>query len=314
MAKGQLVENRGVGPEGASPDLGGLFHTEGFHRLHAAGRGSFLKWQVGDTVVASIHLTEIDTGHWRSPARGTFAGFATAPHLKLAELAAFQAAVEEHLRRRGARMIELLLPPMAHSPAALAAQIHALHAAGFAISRCDLNQSLLVDSEPLVNRMSPGNRKRLAKCARDAYRCERVDLAELPEVYQVIADNRTAKGHAMSMTLVQLEQMNVACPDRLHLFACRAGSDDGLVAAAVCLLVEPELLYVFYWGDRPGHAGHSPVVTVADAIYRHCQALGIRLLDVGVSTVDREANHGLLDFKHGLGFVDSLKLTMSKRL
>jgi hypothetical protein len=55
-------------------------------------------------------------------------------------------------------------------------------------------------------------------------------------------------------------------------------------------------------------------VTLADAIYRYGQVNGFRVMDVGTSTIDREVNSGLLEFKRGLGFSESLKLTMRKIL
>jgi len=55
-------------------------------------------------------------------------------------------------------------------------------------------------------------------------------------------------------------------------------------------------------------------VSVADAIYRYAQKIGFKVMDVGTSTIDFEVNFGLLEFKRGLGFAESLKLTMRKKL
>ena len=101
-------------------------------------------------------------------------------------------------------------------------------------------------------------------------------------------------------------------PEAFVLFGCRDGEQ--LAAAALCLRLSTEVLYVFYWGDRPGYAAQSPVVAVADAIYGYCRSHAIRLLDVGTSTVDREPNIGLIQFKRGLGFSESLKVRMGRSL
>lgn len=307
MSDARLLENRFLAPEGA---LGGLFHTPAFHRLHAQGQGSYFEWADGDQVRATIHFTPDAEGGWRSPARGTFAGYAFEPTLTLQELEAFHDAVEARLRERGARRVEILLAPMAHDPAAFSLQFYLLRTRGFRVARCDLNQSLAVDARPLAERMSYGNRKRLAKCEREGLRCTQVGAEALPEVYDTIASNRAAKGHAMSMSLAQLQTMAETFPDRLVLFACRAAGQT--VAAAICLRLDAQRLYVFYWGDRPGHATLSPVVAVAEAVYAHAQQAGLACLDVGTSTLDSEANHGLLAFKRGLGFTESLKLSMEK--
>ncbi|MEO8057846.1 MAG: GNAT family N-acetyltransferase [Burkholderiales bacterium] len=305
----RLLENRHPAPVDGP---GGLFHSLAFHQLHSQGDGRFFEWADGEQVLASVHFTPTQDGCWRSPARGTFAGYAVTPGLALESLAAFHDAVEQRLVALGARRIEILPAPMAHDPAAFSNQVYLLRARGFTINRCDLNQSLDVDDRPLAQRMSYGNRKRLGKCEREGLHCEVVGIDTLPEVYDTIACNRSARGHTMSMTLAQLQTMAEALPERLVLFACRDATQT--VAAAVCLRLDAQTLYVFYWGDRPGHATLSPVVSVADTIYSYCQAAGVRRLDVGTSTVDAEPNHGLLQFKRGLGFTESLKLSLEKTL
>lgn len=258
-----------------------------------------------------MHFTPTQDGCWRSPARGTFAGYAVAPGLALASLASFHDAVEQRLWALGARHIEILPAPMAHDPAALSNQVYLLHSRGFTVSQCDLNQSLEIDERPLSQRMSYGNRKRLAKCGREGLQCAALGLDALPEVYDTISANRSAKGHAMSMTLAQLQAMAQTFPNNLLLFACRDASAQ-MVAAAVCLRLDAETLYVFYWGDRPGHATLSPVVALAEAVHARATVLGMKRVDVGTSTMDADANHGLLQFKRGLGFTESLKLRMEK--
>ena len=57
------------------------------------------------------------------------------------------------------------------------------------------------------------------------------------------------------------------------------------------------------------HRGLSP-----DATLDFAQEHGFRLLDAGISTVAGEPNLGLIHFKRGLGFSESLKLRMTKTL
>lgn len=320
MSRGRLVERADatppMGPGNGPPES--LFQQAHYFDFHARGEeradGRYFTWWIGDAPVASIHFTALADGCWRSPARGTYAGYAFVPELALDELLAFHDQVEQRLRRLGARVLEVLPVPMAHDPRAFSVQTYALRSRGFEVSRCDLNQSLDVDDRPLSERMSHGNRKRLAKCEREGLRCVQVDAEALAPVYDTIAANRAARGFPVSMSLAQLQAMAGEFPEVLRLFACQRDGDTEMAAAAVCLSLDARTLYVFYWGDRPGHASLSPVVMVADAVYRHAQACGHRMLDVGTSTLDRESNAGLLHFKRGLGFTESLKLRMEKRL
>jgi len=307
MAESELLENRC-----AEQTLGNLFHSAAFHQLHADGEGLFFEWAVAGQVQASVHFTAVAPGHWKSPARGTFAGYAWREGLALESLLTFHDAVMARLAALGARKVDILTAPMAYDPQAFSLQTYLLRSRGFQVSRCDLNQSLVVDGRPLVERMSYGNVKRLRKCEREGLVARALPMGALPAVVDTLAANRAAKGHTLSMTLAGLQQMVNTFPGAVQLFGCQAGGEQA--AAALCLRLSADVLYVFYWGDRPGYAQLSPVVALADAIHAHCRADGATQMDVGTSTIDTDPNFGLLQFKRGLGFTESLKLQFSKDL
>jgi len=307
MSERQLLVNRF-----AEMSLGSLFHQPEFFRLHAGGKGLFFQWESDGKVEASIHFTEVATGVWRSPARGTYAGYAAAADLGLDQLFAFHEAVEAELVRRGAASIEVLPAPMAHDPEAFSKAFYLLRSRGFSLDHCDLNHAMAVTAVPLADRMTYGNRKRVRKAEREGLTVRQVGMDCLPAVYDTIAANRAMKGNTVSMQLEQLEEMARLFPDRMLLFAMPDGEQ--YAASAICLRLSKTVLYVFYWGDRPGYSALSPVVALAAAIYGYCQETGIGLLDAGTSTVDREPNHGLIQFKRNLGFEESLKVRMVKSL
>lgn len=289
---------------------GALFHRPEFFELHRGDSGCFFTWVGAGAVRAAVHFTDVGDGVWRSPARGTFAGLAWAGDLGPTELSAFAAAVEQQLVERGARRLEVLPPPMAHDPERFALATYVLHAQGWTVSTCDLNSSLLVDGRPLEERMSRGNAKRLRKCRREGLVAERLPQEALPQVHATLAANRAANDRVLSMDLAQLEQMRAALPEAMVLFGCRDG--DVLAAAALCLRLDEQVLYVFYWGHLPSHGALSPVVLLADEIHRYCQREGFRLLDLGTSTTGAVPDPGLLRFKRGLGCTESLKVRMRK--
>ena len=293
-------------------DLESLFHRPEFFKLHCTEEGHYFEWSNGENVAGCIHFTNVGTGLWRSPARGTYGGFLFFNELKVEEQFHFYEAMEQAVLANGAQELEVLLAPMSHDPIGFSNQFYLLYAKGFIVSQCDLNHSLDVDSRSLKERMSYGNQKRLKKCERENLRAEQLALHVLPEVYDALSANRSAKGYSMSMSLEQLGSMIEAFPDAVLLFG--SWDKDLLAAAALCLRVSETVLYVFYWGDRPGYSSTSPVVSVADAIYSYCQENQIMKLDIGTSTVDSEPNFGLIQFKRGLGFTESLKIRMRKSL
>ena len=307
MAEFRLAEN-----EFAGAGLGGLFHDPAFFRLHNAGQGRYFEWVQSERVAACVHFTPGEGQVWRSPARGTFAGYAVQADLHTEDWLAFHDAALSRLTALGARRVEILPAPMAHDPVAFANQLYLLRARGFEITQCDLNHSLDVTDVALAERMSYGNVKRLRKCQREGLLASHLPLSALGEVYGTLAANRASKGHTLSMTLEQLQTMADAFSDSVVLFGCRDG--ERLAASALCLRLSAAVMYVFYWGDQPGYGSLSPVVPLAEAIYAHCQTQGMKLLDAGTSTLDREPNAGLIQFKRGLGFTESLKVRMGKNL
>lgn len=290
-----------------------LFSHSAFHQLHRRnGAGGYWELWDGRRIRAIVHFTDVGDGVWRSPARGTFAGFLFDFELPLADLEGFAGEVLRVISAEGGRAAEVLLAPQAHDPVAFARQVYLLRRLGFDVSACDLNYGLSVDSRSLAERMGHGNRARLRKFLANGIIGRAASIAALPAIYRTLAANRESKGYKLSMTIDQLSEMIELFPDRVLLFEVPGESDPA--AAAICLRACHHILYIFYWGDHPLAAKKSAVVALADSIYRWCQDQDISLLDVGTSTIDREPNHGLIEFKRGLGFEESLKLRMRKTL
>ena len=306
MAQYQLVES-----DFTDLTWSGLFGSYTFFDLHAVGNGRYFRWHKDGVPIGTAHFTQSDErSSWRSPCRGTFAGYSFGPDIRLEEMFAFHNAVEKSLQESGARSMEVLLAPMAHDPVAFTNQTYFLRSSGFEISQCDLNQSLEVSETSFLSRISYGNLKRIRKCEREGFVSGPLTFDDLPSVFDVLTSNRKAKGNELSMSLQQLGSMLATFPQQCTLFGCQL--EDTMVAAAFCLHLSPAVLYVVYWGDLPGYESHSPTVHLANAIYSFAQKSGARILDVGTSTIDSEANFGLLQFKRGLGFTESLKLRMTK--
>lgn len=141
---------------------------------------------------------------------------------------------------------------------------------------------------PFEEKISSGQRKRIAKCKRELFEC--VETARLTWCYEVVANNRARKGRPYSMTLDDWQAMD-ALPDTVYCFAVSPA------AAALTVRLLPDLLYVQAWGDVAGFEEYSPVALLCKGIYEWCGQNGIKTLDIG--TADEP---GLIDFKKRLGF------------
>jgi hypothetical protein len=289
-----------------------LFNTEAFFRLHAGGKGHYFQWLHNGHTCITTHFTQVTPGVFRSPARGTFGALSHIPGVSLDDLQAFISEISAYMQARGGKVLQVVLPPLHHDPADVSVQYFLFRANGFAESLVDLNYAQWVDNQPFVEKINYANRKRLNKSRRAGFEVSAVVAKRLPDVYASIAENRASRGYPMTMGEEPLRQMQELFPDAVELYACEHQGQ--MAAAAICLRLSPDVLYVFYWGDRPGYSQYSPVVLIAEYLYQSCQTRGIALLDVGTSTLDVQPNRGLIHFKRALGFSESLKFQLEKRL
>jgi hypothetical protein len=268
-----------------------------------------------DRVLASLAFYDVGDGTFAAPRRGTFGGIGLNDTVDALSVERFFETTLDHLIAAGARCIRVKCAPLSHQPSETAVFTNVLLRHGFALADHELNYDLTVDGRPLIERMGSGNAKRLRKCLREGLVAQPIPLDDYARVYRVIEDNRLRRGFPMTMSAEQIGDMARAFPDRLHLFAvvapATASAPSALCAAAVTIALTESILYVLYWGDAAGMETYSPIALLASSIYDFCQARGFARLDVGTSTVAGVPNHGLIQFKRNLGFVESLKLSFT---
>ena len=299
-----------------------LFNTPEFFRLHAAaggaGAGSHyfqLAEHAGEHALACLHFTEVSPGHWRSPARGTFGSFGYVDGIATGELELLLQGAERCLATLGARELVVVQPPGGHDAARVGETTAMLTRNGYTMLHADINQDLQVDERLLPERMSRGNLKRFRKCMREGWQFVELPQARHAEAYQLIADNRRRRGHPITMSHEGLVTMDRLFPGRVHYFALvHEGRPEDMAASAICMRITTDILYVFYWGDAADMQTLSPVVGLAAGIYEYCRHEGIHILDAGISTAQGIPNPGLLHFKQGLGFSESPRATLMKRM
>ena len=266
-----------------------LFHTREFFELH---QGTHYL-QSGEMVLPVWVRDDIAY----SPLRGTFGGFGGPPFLDDYENLTRQLLALNCIKYR------IKLAPSSHNTQAFALAFNVLSRFGFKVIGQELNYDQFIGDE--IN-LSESNAKRLRKI-------ERMQFAPFPaaleEAYPVIAENRARKGRPMSMSLLELQQMRDFIPGSVICYQVISPLH-GVVAAAICIDISKDIRYVFMWGDATDMESYSPIIMLADHIYFRSLTDCKGLLDVGTSTEDGVPNHGLINFKRGLGFRESLKLTM----
>jgi len=295
-----------------------FFNTLAFYNLHrpSSSNGFYflLRNRTSGASAGAVHFCEAEPGHFRSPLRGSYAGFelARGTDIPLACMEKFEQAVEAFLASHGARRVSVSLPPLAYHPHTASVWINILLRAGFVIDRHELIYSLEVDGESFVSKIDRGNKKQLAKCERNGLAVRSLEREEYRAAYEVIVENRAKKGNAVSVSWSALDDMVQQCPLAVRCFG--VFQDAKMIASSVCIAVNPDVLYVFYWGEVAGVETLSPVTLLARHLYEVCQNEKIALLDVGASTLEGVPNHGLIRYKKALGCTESLKLFFTKTI
>ena len=129
-------------------DNGSIFHSKTFFDLHKALQESFyFEYLKKDKVIASIQFFESSDNLWRSPIRGTFSGLSLDVDVQMSEIINFICLIEDFLRSRSAKTLEILVAPLVYNSALTSVQIYSLYSLGFTFSNCDLNYTLKINSE-----------------------------------------------------------------------------------------------------------------------------------------------------------------------
>ncbi|RSK50272.1 hypothetical protein [Hymenobacter rigui] len=248
----------------------------------------------------------------RSPWQAPFGGVQAGPTLPAAVLREMLLAVEAELRERGVRHFTLRLPAFAYEPAAASRLTEVLRQLDYQVALAELNNHLPLDREFRAG-LHPSERRRLLKCERHGLRFEQEPPLLLPLAYEFLRRCRQEKGQDLSMTLEQLQTLFRTLPGHVFLFSVRDAAGEW-AALTIAIRVRADVLYNFYPASPLAYNTLSPVVLLNAGLHAFGQASGMRLLDLGTSTLPEGLNHSLLQFKRHLGGVPSLKLTLEKQL
>ena len=298
------------------PCAADIFNRPAFHLLHRPRNAPGVYFQLRNYLtgktVGVFHAVTTAPGVFASPGRGSYGGFEVTEDLPIDDLKLFIALVESTLKLLGGQRLDIVLPPLVYAPERFALAFHALTMAGYRVSRQELNQSIEIRHGDFLALGNYANRKRFNRAVREGVSARQLKREEFRAAYNVIVESREKKNYAISMSWPQIEEMVEAFPDDIIVFG--GFLHDAMIAAAICVRVNDDILYVFSWGERSGFEGISPVTVIAAALYRFARSANIELLDLGTSSVHGEPNHGVFAFKKSLGAKPSVKMYFAKEL
>lgn len=184
----------------------------------------------------------------------------------------------------------------------------ALLANGFKICYSDLNYHFPVDEKIIFKHLlHRGERWKLNKSKRVGLEFHQVHQPDLDYWYDFISHSRQRKNYEMSLSRADFIHQLCSNRDRYKFFGVY--DDARLVALAVTVLVNDDILYTFYTADHLAYRKWSPVVMLHEGIYIYCQDEGYKILDLGTASKHGVINEGVSIFKSSLGAIPSYKHT-----
>src|ERR1051325_699869 len=146
----QIVTNEFV-----ACDWCAIFNSSEFFNLHKNGQAFYFQLCLGNPreSVGVVHFTEVEPGSFRSPRRGTFGGFEFNRPVRLEVIEWFVDEVEQVLKQKGARRIELLEAPAYFDASNAGVIANVLARRGYVPRTPDLAYLLRIDGKPLWEKL-----------------------------------------------------------------------------------------------------------------------------------------------------------------
>lgn len=135
-------------------------------------------------------------------------------------------------------------------------------------------------------------------------------LSQLKRNYIFIFNARKEKGFNLSMTYSDLQKTVKEFPSDFLLFAVREA--EVIIAASICIKVNQDVLYTFYYAHDSAYNKVSPTVMLLNGIYAYAQENKFKKLDLGTSQLGDKINKPLLHFKESVGGKPSVKYAFTK--
>lgn len=172
----------------------------------------------------------------------------------------------------------------------------------------DINYHINIDkNKTLINYLDKTKRKVIRRIERENMSFTEVPHSKLVDIYEIIRQNRIDNNIPMTMDLDSLIDLSNSFRHAILLFSIN--DHDVPISSAICLKLNPQYLYVFYWGELTKYRKKSPVTYLAYCLYDYCKKNNIKILDIGTASQDSILNDGLAEFKRRLGFTESHKYT-----
>ncbi len=205
------------------------------------------------------------------------------------------------------RCVKWKLPPDYFYPHIFDSQYRALKTLHSTYT-VDLNQHINVTSWDL-KLISKGNQKKLRQTMNLDLSYKLASPNDVEKCYKILTENRAMLGVSVSMTLDEILLALMRFPEIYRMNYMQLENE--VVAMCFTVDIAPHVRYVLYWADNLKFRNLSPTVLLCAKLIESAKKDKIKILDLGISSVDGRLNQGLHRFKRNLGAIDSIKPTFN---
>lgn len=247
-----------------------------------------------------------------SPYKSPFGGIELNTSLSLDLIEAFIAYVEKALKQKGAEAIRITQYPFVYAPTSTSKLTNCYLRAGFQLMHPDINHHLIVDSRGFKEKIHAMENRKLNNSIGKGFVFKEEDFDTIAEIYPFIQSCRKEREQNLNISQEEIKRAIKTLPNSYKLFTIRDGGE--IIATTIVVIVNEEIAYNFLPASSSAYNRWSPMVFLLKGLYGWCQEKNIKILDLGISSIDNMPQYSLIAFKERIGGEMGLKCAYFKAL
>lgn len=195
--------------------------------------------------------------------------------------------------------IKIILPPFFYKEDFLAKMTNCIYRSGFETKNIELNYHFQTDTltDNYEQTIWYNAKKNLKKANSFGLLFEKLEDRQGKKAYDIIAQNRSERGFPLRLTWEQV--LGTSRVISMDFFLVKTVKE--IVGAAITYQMAPGIVRVIYWGDLPEFSEYKTMNFLSFQLFNYYKEQGIKMIDIGHSTVDSVPNNGLCEFKESIG-------------
>ena len=290
-----------------------IFNTARFNDLNHSKSESVYYLTFKDTKIRLGLILGLRNNLLLSPFSASFGGFDfVSSDVKLYQIDAALAELISWATTRGFNGIRIVPPPFFYNEDFSAKVTNCMYRAGFETQNLELNYHFqtAVLSDTYEQTIWYNARKNLKKSLSSGLVFEKLATEQGELAYNIIAQNRSERGFPLRLSWAELVRTSAIIP--IDFFLVKSATHT--IGSAIVFHVAPSIVRIVYWGDLPEFSEYKTMNFLSFHVFSYYQKQGIRVIDIGHSTVDSVPNHGLCEFKESIGCSIGLLYEFYKKL